>query len=132
MHAKDTKRPAVLIVEDEPLLRMDAVDMIQDAGFKTYDAPSADVAIEIIGSHDDIGILFTDIDMPGSMDGLKLAKYVRAGWPSVKILIASGVIGVGDEEMPEGSKFYAKPYATSLIIDDLRTLIAQDETNSRL
>ena len=94
MSSHSPNRPAVLVVEDEPLLRMDAIDLIEDAGFKTYEAASADAAIEIIRNHEDICFLFTDIDMPGSMDGLKLAEHVRAGWPSVAILIASGVVGV--------------------------------------
>ena len=73
MAIEDKSKPAVLIVEDEPLIRMEAVDMITDAGFKTYEAASADKAIAMMELHDDIGILFTDIDMPGTMDGLKLA-----------------------------------------------------------
>ncbi len=118
------RRTAVLVVEDEPLLRMDAVDMIEDAGFKTYQAGSADEALEVIRNSDDIGILFTDIDMPGSMDGLSLASCVHSDWPTISILIASGVVGVTDEKMPKGSKFYAKPYATSQIVRDMESISA--------
>lgn len=66
MIAKDTRLPAVLIVDDDALIRMDAVDMIKDAGFRTYEAASADAAIVLLERHHDIGIMFTDIDMPGS------------------------------------------------------------------
>jgi len=125
MSSHSPNRPAVLVVEDEPLLRMDAVDLIEDAGFKTYEAGSADAAIEIIRNHEDICFLFTDIDMPGSMDGLKLAEHVRAGWPSVAILIASGVVGVTEDVMPLGSRFYAKPYTTGQIINDLQMMAAK-------
>ncbi|HDY94671.1 MAG: response regulator [Sulfitobacter litoralis] len=127
MYSENTSRLAVLVVEDEPLLRMDAVDMIGDAGFKTYEACSADEAMALIRDNNDIGILFTDIDMPGSINGLKLAACVREGWPSVEILIASGVVGVTDEVMPEGSKFYSKPYVTAQIISDMKTIAATED-----
>lgn len=76
---------AVLIVEDEPLIRMGAVDLIEEAGFEVYEAGRADAAIALLELHQDIRLIFTDVDMPGSMDGLKLAHYVRGRWPPVKI-----------------------------------------------
>lgn len=119
----DSKLPAVLVVEDEFLTRMDAVDMIRDAGFRTYEAGTADVAISLMERHGDIGILFTDIDLPGSMDGLELAAYVRDGWPPVEILIASGVVGIEKSDMPDGTCFFAKPYATRHVISELHNFI---------
>jgi CheY-like chemotaxis protein len=80
----------VLIVEDEFLLRMDAVDMIAAAGFEVVEAINADDAIEILESRPDITAVFTDIQMPGTMDGLKLARAVRGRWPPVKIIATSG------------------------------------------
>ena len=74
---------AVLIVEDEPLIRMGAVCQIEDAGFEVYEAASADAAIALLELHKEIRLIFTDVDMPGSMDGLKLAHYVRGRWPPV-------------------------------------------------
>src|SRR5258707_15153422 len=82
----ESKRPVVLIVEDEFLLRMDAVDMIAAAGFEVGEAANADDAIEILESRRDITVVFTDIQMPGSMDGLKLAHAVRGRWPPIKIV----------------------------------------------
>ena len=117
--------PAVLIVEDDYLIRMDAVDMIRDAGFKTYDASSADQAILLMDQHSDIGILFTDIDMPGSMDGLKLAAYVRDRWPPVVIIVASGATGVDHKMLPTGASFFPKPYQTSLISRSLRDIASR-------
>ncbi|MBA97090.1 MAG: response regulator [Sulfitobacter sp.] len=122
MASEDKSKPAVLIVEDEPLIRMEAVDMIMDAGFKTYEAGSADKAIAMMELHDDIGILFTDIDMPGTMDGLKLAAYVRNRWPPVAIIIASGVVELERTSLPEGSAFFPKPYATSQITKTLHDI----------
>ena len=116
---KSKNLPAVLVVEDEPLIRMEAVDMIEDAGFKVYEAGSSDVAIELMEKHDDIGILFTDIDMPGSMDGLKLATYVKDRWPPVAIIIASGKVDFTVMKVPKGSTFFPKPYPTDKIVKAL-------------
>jgi CheY-like chemotaxis protein len=89
---EEPRRPsvAVLIVEDEPLIRLGAVYQIEDAGFEVYEADSADAAIALLEVHKEICLIFTDVDMPGSMDGLKLAHYVRGRWPPVKIIVTSG------------------------------------------
>ena len=82
---------AVLIVEDEFLLRMDAASSIEDAGFLVYEAENADEAIRMLELHATIRFVFTDVNMPGSMDGLKLAHYVRGRWPPIKIIVTSGL-----------------------------------------
>lgn len=84
------KRPVVLVVEDDFLLRMDAVDMVRAAGFEAVEAGNADEAISILEARPNIHVVFTDIQMPGSMDGLKLAKFVRDRWPPIKIVATSG------------------------------------------
>ncbi|SFE44541.1 Response regulator receiver domain-containing protein [Sulfitobacter brevis] len=116
--------PAVLVVEDEPLIRLEAVDTIEDAGFRTYDAGSADAALKILEAQDDIGVLFTDVDMPGSMNGIKLAGLVRERWPSLAIIIASGIVDVDKAQMPEGTLFFPKPYPTTRIIAALQDIAA--------
>ncbi|MBU2359158.1 MAG: response regulator [Alphaproteobacteria bacterium] len=123
MHSN--KLPAVLIVEDEPLIRMDAVDMVKDAGFKTHEASSADQAILLMDEHSDIGILFTDIEMPGTMNGVELATYVRDRWPPVRIILVSGAIGLNENEFPEGALFFSKPYLISQITESLNKMIHQ-------
>src|SRR6202048_1619582 len=95
------KRPVVLIVEDEALLRMDAVDMIAAAGFEAVEAANADEAIEILEARRDITVGFTDIQMPGSMEGLKLARAVRGRWPPIKIVATSGHVDVAKTDLPE-------------------------------
>ena len=115
--------PAVLVVEDEPLIRMEAVDMIEDAGFKVYQAANADAAIKLMEKYDDIGILFTDIDMPGSMDGIKLAEYVNDRWPPVAIVIASGKIDFNLLQLPEGSTVFPKPYPTDMVTKTLGEIV---------
>jgi CheY-like chemotaxis protein len=104
------KRPTVLIVEDEFLLRMNAAEMIGEAGFEVIEAGSADEAISILESRSDIRIVFTDIQMPGSMDGLKLAAAVRNRWPPIKILATSGRSFIRESDLPEGGLFVPKPY----------------------
>jgi CheY-like chemotaxis protein len=116
------KRPVVLIVEDEALLRMDAVNMITAAGFDVVEAASADDAIEILEARRDITVVFTDIQMPGSMDGLKLARAVRGRWPPIKIVATSGLVDVGEKDLPEGGRFLPKPYQAKALADVLLDL----------
>lgn len=94
MRAFATKRPIVLIVEDEMLLRMNGAEIIGNSGFDVVEARNADEAIEILEARSDIHVVFTDIQMPGSMDGLKLARFVRRRWPPIKIVATSGFVRV--------------------------------------
>ena len=119
-----THRPVVLAVEDEPLILMLAVDMIRDAGFEPLWASNADEAISILESRDDIRIVFTDINMPGSMDGIKLAQAVRGRWPPIRIIVTSGFSGSERKVLPEGSQFIPKPYNATQISDALHNLAA--------
>jgi len=114
--------PVVLIVEDEFLLRSHAVDMIAGAGFEVVEAANADEAIEILEARRDITVVFTDIQMPGSMDGLKLARAVRGRWPPIKIIATSGQFDVGTADLPEGGRFLPKPYNSTQITGVLREL----------
>jgi CheY-like chemotaxis protein len=115
---------AVLIVEDEPLIRMGTVYLIEDAGFEVYEAGSADAAIALLELHREIRLIFTDVDMPGSMDGLKLAHYVRGRWPPVKIIVTSGHVKVTEESLPAGALFMPKPYDSAVITPKIRELMA--------
>jgi len=117
------KRPVVLVVEDEFLLRMDAVDMIAGVGFEVVEAANADQAIEILETRRDITAVFTDIQMPGLMDGLKLARAVRGRWPPIKIVATSGHVGVREADLPEGGRFLPKPYSQLQVTSVLRALI---------
>jgi two-component system, response regulator PdtaR len=115
-----SKRPAVLIVEDESLVRLGAVRSIEEAGFEVIEAANADEAIRILENRSDIRVVFTDIHMPGSMDGLKLAHAVRNRWPPIKIIVTSGRSQVSEQELPEGGRFFAKPYEATQITDTIR------------
>lgn len=122
MAYSETKRPVVLVVEDEYLIRMDAVDMIRSAGFDVFEAENADEAISILESRLDITVVFTDIQMPGSMDGLKLAAAIRGRWPPIRIVATSGVLRISEDALPPGSRFLPKPYSQPQIVGALREL----------
>ena len=95
----------VLIVEDELLVRMDAVDMIRSLGFEVVEVENADDAIRVLEDRPDITVVFTDIQMPGSMDGLKLAAAIRGRWPPIKIVATSGLSKISEDDLPPGSRF---------------------------
>ena len=122
MGLTEQKRPVVLIVEDDFLLRMDAADMIKAAGFEVIEAGNADQAIEVLEARPDITVVFTDIQMPGSMDGLKLAHAVRGRWPPIKIIATSGRLHVDEVDLPEGGRFLPKPYSHAQVTRVLREL----------
>jgi CheY-like chemotaxis protein len=119
----ETRRPVVLIVEDECVLRMNAAETIGDAGFDVVEAGDADEAIAILEARPDIHVVFTDIQMPGAMDGLKLARFVRGRWPPIKIVATSGNFAVRDGDLPEGGVFLPKPYTFDRIAATLRELV---------
>ena len=116
---------AVLVVEDDALLRAEAVDLCIEAGFSTYEARNADQAIRILERHPEIRVLFTDIEMEGSMDGLKLAHAVRERWPPVSIMVTSGRRKVTQADLPENGLFFAKPYPPDEIVKALNGIAAQ-------
>jgi CheY-like chemotaxis protein len=122
MNRTAVKRPVVLVVEDDFLIRIGAVEMIEAAGFDVVDAANADEAIEILEVRLDITVVFTDIQMPGTMDGLKLAAAIRGRWPPIKIVATSGVVDVRGVDLPEGGRFLPKPYSSAEIVGTLREL----------
>jgi CheY-like chemotaxis protein len=116
------RRAVILIVEDDFLIRMHAAEMIADAGFDVIEAASADEAIAILEDRLDITVVVTDVQMPGSMDGLKLAAAIRGRWPPIKIIATSGLVDVRQDDLPEGGRFLPKPYSPEQIIGALREL----------
>jgi CheY-like chemotaxis protein len=112
----------VLVVEDDYLLRLDAADMIKAADFEVIEAANADEAIAILESRNDIAVVFTDVQMPGSMDGLRLARAVRGRWPPIKIITTSGQRIIEELDLPEGGRFLPKPYNPTQVSGVLREL----------
>jgi CheY-like chemotaxis protein len=101
---------------------MDAVDIVRSAGFEAVAAGNADEAIAIIEADPNIHVVFTDVQMPGTMDGLKLARFIKDRWPPIKIVATSGRVKVDEKDLPEGSVFVPKPYRPAQIIRTLREL----------
>jgi CheY-like chemotaxis protein len=122
MNETAINRPVILVVEDDFLIRIGAVEMIETAGFDVIEAANADDAIKILEVRLDITVVFTDIQMPGSMDGLKLAAAVRGRWPPIKIIATSGRVDVKGVDLPEGGRFLPKPYSSAEIVGALREL----------
>lgn len=122
----DDSIPTVLIVEDEPLLRMLAVDIVEEAGLAAIEANDADEAIEILEQRADIGIVFTDVNMPGSMSGTELATRIRDRWPPIQLVVTSGKRHVGPEQLPAGAVFVSKPYDIDDIVNTLQRLTPQN------
>jgi two-component system, response regulator PdtaR len=122
-HVANIPGPVILIVEDDPLLRMLVVEFVKDAGFEALEAADADQAIPILESHSEIAVLFTDIDMPGSMDGLELAFAASKRWPAIEILIASGHVRLPPAALPPNGRFLGKPYRAEAMIAELHALV---------
>ncbi len=120
----DTAVPVILVVEDEPLLRMMAVDMVGEAGFVALEAGDSHQAIAILQQRTDIRIVFTDIDLPGGVDGMKLAATIRDRWPPIKLILTSGHLKPADVDMPAHSVFYPKPYAQDRVMATMQAMAA--------
>ena len=121
-------KPAVLIVDDEPLVRMHVEEFLYDAGYEIVSASDADEAIAILEKRDDIQVVITDIQMPGSMDGVRLAHAVRDRWPPVAIIVTSGrAAPLG--ELPENSRFFPKPVREREVLGALREMTSGPTPN---
>jgi two-component system, response regulator PdtaR len=119
---RDARRPIVLIVEDEAMVLLDAMDIVSRAGFEALVAANADEAIRVLEARADIAVVFTDVNMPGSMDGLKLAGAVRERWPPIRLIVTSGHFDKTNQTIPQDSVFLAKPYTPGQISTALTEL----------
>ena len=117
------EKTVILVVEDEAIIRMGAVQMLEDAGFAVLEASNADVALKILESRTDINAVFTDIQMPGSLCGLKLAHAIRERWPPIHVLVASGLKAPTQDEFPKIGRFIRKPYAPKDVLKALQELL---------
>jgi CheY-like chemotaxis protein len=118
------KRPVVLLVEDETLVRLTQVDILREAGFWVVEAQDADEAFELLKKRPDITTVLTDVDMPGSIDGFEFARLVRQGWPEVGILIISGKTAPEPGDLPPGADFLHKPVRPAALIRALQAVMA--------
>ncbi len=114
--SEQTDKPAVLVVEDEPLVRFTAADTIEDLGVSALEAQDAREALQLLAEHPQVKVLFTDIDMPGSMNGLQLAAHVHQARPDVGIVVTSGKHSVEEHRLPDHGSFLPKPYRTEQLL----------------
>jgi len=113
----------VLVLEDEPILRMLAMEIVEDAGFVGIEAATAEEAINILESRNDIFVVFADINIPGTLDGLALANAIRDRWPPVEIIITSGQTRPQQRDLPARAVFMPKPYQVSKLTQTLRDFL---------
>lgn len=116
-------RIVVLLVEDEPLIRLLGADVLEEAGFEVIEAASGDEALCILETRPDVRVLFTDVNMPGSLDGLGLARVVHERWPEVRLLVTSGRHHLQSKDLPDDGQFVAKPYEPRVVARKLRALV---------
>lgn len=117
-------KPVVLVVEDNLLVRMDAVNVVLDAGYEVEEAAGADEAIRILTSRDDVELVFTDVQMPGTMDGCELARYIEIRWPNIGIIVTSGVVIPETRVLPPNAGFLSKPYNSGAILEEMALMIS--------
>lgn len=114
----------VLVVEDNHLILMSALDLVATAGYEGLAAANADEAIAILEKRSDVKLVFTDIEMPGTIDGVKLAHYIRERWPPIHLIVASGKEIKEESQLPSGSKFFSKPYDNASIVEEMARMLA--------
>ncbi|MGV1872633.1 response regulator [Agrobacterium rosae] len=114
-----------MVVEDEAIVRMGIVDELEDAGFEVFEAANSVIAIDILVANPRIEVMFTDIDMPGGVDGLRLAASVRDRWPPITIIVTSGHREVSAESLPVRARFMPKPYNPIAVVRSIKEMMLQ-------
>ncbi|SFK62263.1 response regulator [Methylocapsa palsarum] len=126
--------PLVLVVEDEPYVRTASASMLEDAGFEVIEACDADEALRLLSVHPNVGVVFTDVEMPGSLDGLSLARRIHHDWPGIGVVVTSGRYG-SSESIQDGDVFMPKPYHSADLIsgieESLRRILTRNEQARR-
>lgn len=115
-------RRSILVVDDEPLIRINLADFFEDEGFEVFEAESADAAIAILEANPTVRIVLTDVQMPGSMDGVKLAHFVRERFPPTLLVVASGAVKLTAAQLPAHTMFVAKPFDPRFVLDEIDRL----------
>lgn len=120
--------PYALVVDDDPIIIMDTTGILEDAGFRVFDAMSGDEAKGVLAEHwESIALLFSDVDMPGGTNGFELARHVALLWPEIEIVIASGHVLPEAGEMPEKATFISKPFNQAMVHDHLREILPDNK-----
>ena len=114
----------ILVVDDEAVLRFLATDVLEESGFRVLEAEDARTALKVLAEHPDVRVLFTDINMPGALDGLDLARETHARWPTIKLVVTSGRSQPPGREIPDAGRFVSKPYSPDLLVGEIRKALA--------
>ena len=121
----ETPKAVILVVEDHPIVRASIAEALVEAGFEAIEVGAAAEAITVLEARSDIHLVFTDAEMPGTMDGVKLAHYVRDRWPPVRLIVVSGKTVVAEAELPLGARFFPKPYRHTAIVEAMIGMLAR-------
>lgn len=124
------KRWPVLVVEDEPILRLDAISMVEEAGFEAVEALSSADAISLLEQRLDIRLVYMDLDMPRSRKGIEIAAAIRKRWPPIEIILTAAYFTRDSVQLPERAEFYSKPINHAEVIAAMQRLVARIETVS--
>ena len=116
----------VLVIEDEPVLRIEISDMLEDEGFEVVEATSIENAIEILEARLDIRIVYMDLDMPNGVDGIKIAATIRDRWPPIEIVLTASRVDGARLQLPVRAKFFSKPVNRARVIAAVRTFAGQE------
>ena len=126
------KGAVVLVVEDNHLILMSALDLVATAGYEGLAAANADEAIAILENRADVKLVFTDIEMPGTIDGVKLAHYIRNRWPPIHLIVASGRQILDETQLPAGSRFFPKPYDDTTLVEEMGRMLGAIDAGKRV
>lgn len=120
--------PSALVVDDNAVLLLHATQILEEAGFSTLTAHNGDAALKVLEKHaDKVVLLFTDVEMPGSLDGFELARTAASFWPNLGILVASGQVVPQEGDLPAGAIFVAKPFSANVIYDRVHRLVSEEQ-----
>ncbi len=125
VESPEHRNPLILVVDDEALLRLIAADVLEDGGYRVLEAADAGSALALLAEHQDVGVLFTDVNMPGDLDGIDLAREVHRRWPHVKLVITSGRVHPSGADLPDSGRFVAKPYSPQKLLQEIEVAIAR-------
>lgn len=123
--------PEILLVEDEPLIRMCSADLLEDAGYSVLEAENAEQAISLLQDNPEIKVLFTDVRMPGDLDGLDLARLVHEKWPNVKFLVVSGHHQIENGDLPDDGRFLQKPYRPQAVMRNIGEMLSDAQSRTK-
>jgi CheY-like chemotaxis protein len=115
-------RHPVLIIEDEPILRMEAIDMVERAGFEAIEAKDVDEAIKILETRTDIRVVYMDLDMPRGVKGIEIAACIRDRWPPIEIILTAASFSKADLDLPVRAEFFSKPVRHREIVAAMRRM----------